>query len=201
MAQMVGISRKTLWRYLKDLCQQGYLRDLTPDLRNVPHNYQDTGKAKILGLVEGTIEGQETVAERDSSDIQAEDGVSERDSLGEIEELGVSERDSGVSQRDSSTESVSLCPSNCLSLSHEESIKKEVLKKEERRQAVAVVTRLFKIANRGVFPKGTQQGIESLFEKFPPDEVLRVARRMGHSFGFTIQDMRTVLESQQTRGP
>ena len=201
LARMIGISRRTVWRYLKDLCEQGYLRDLTPDRRNVPHVYQDTGKAKILGLVEGVVEEDETVAERHSAGEVEGETVAQGHSSDNDGDQTVAESHSTVAERHSLPETVAESHSNCGRESHEESIKKRVLKRESRREAVSTVVRLFKVANHGAFPKGTQPAIETLFERFAQDEVLEVAHRMGHSFGFTIHDMRTVLESQQTRGP
>jgi len=201
LAQKVGISRRTVWRYLKDLCEEGYLEDLTPNRRNAPHVYRDTGKAKILGLVEGKVEVEETVAESHSSGVVEEATVADRYSSDIDSEPTVAERHSGMTERDSLPETVAESHSNCGRESHEESIKDKVLKIDSRREAVAVVVRWFKIANHGTFPKGTYRGIEKLFENFPQGDVLQVARRMSHSFGFTVHDMRTVLESQQTRGP
>lgn len=59
IAEKVGVSRRTIWTHIKDLCDKGYLRDLTPDLRNVPHTYADTGKAKIRGLLDARASVQE----------------------------------------------------------------------------------------------------------------------------------------------
>jgi len=55
IAKRVGVSYKTAQRHIKVLCNEGYLEDLTPDLRNAPHVYADTGKVKILGLL--SVEG------------------------------------------------------------------------------------------------------------------------------------------------
>lgn len=55
MAQMMGISRASVNTHLKKLCEAGYLRDETPGLRNRPHVYTDTGRARILGLVEARV--------------------------------------------------------------------------------------------------------------------------------------------------
>lgn len=48
----IGLSERTTRRHIKRLCAQGYLQDLTPNQRNCPHVYADTGKLKILGLIE-----------------------------------------------------------------------------------------------------------------------------------------------------
>lgn len=49
----LGLHPATVLRHLKALCRAGYLEDLTPHLRNKPHIYRDTGRLKIIGLVEG----------------------------------------------------------------------------------------------------------------------------------------------------
>lgn len=41
----LNLDRGTVLRHIKKLCAAGYLRDLTPDRRNAPHVYADTGKA------------------------------------------------------------------------------------------------------------------------------------------------------------
>ena len=43
----IGMSERTIIRHLEILCKDGYLFDMTPDLRNKPHIYADTGKLKI----------------------------------------------------------------------------------------------------------------------------------------------------------
>jgi len=39
MARRVDMARSTIRRWLKRLCEEGYLRDLTPDASNQPHVY------------------------------------------------------------------------------------------------------------------------------------------------------------------
>lgn len=56
IASHAGISPKTVQRHLKLLCNHHYLKDLTPSRRNRPHVYADTGKARIIGLVEAKID-------------------------------------------------------------------------------------------------------------------------------------------------
>lgn len=51
IAKTVGVSRKTVERHIKDLCDKGYLEDTTPDVLHSPHVYIDTGKARIEGLL------------------------------------------------------------------------------------------------------------------------------------------------------
>jgi DNA-binding Lrp family transcriptional regulator len=47
IAEEIGVDRATVMRHAKDLCAAGYLKDLTPDLRNHPHTYADTGKVML----------------------------------------------------------------------------------------------------------------------------------------------------------
>ncbi|MCC7117842.1 MAG: helix-turn-helix domain-containing protein [Anaerolineales bacterium] len=55
MASSLGMSERTLIRHLDNLCSHGYLTDLTPDIRNKPHIYADTGKIKIKVSVEAGV--------------------------------------------------------------------------------------------------------------------------------------------------
>ncbi len=43
----VELSSRTVLRHIKELCDRGYLTDLTPGLRNQPHTYADTGRAAL----------------------------------------------------------------------------------------------------------------------------------------------------------
>lgn len=76
IASHLKVDRATALRHIKKLCDSGYLQDLTPELRNVPHTYADTGKAKIIGLVEAQTvahnnsKKNKTVAENNSSVAQ-----------------------------------------------------------------------------------------------------------------------------------
>ena len=48
MARDVGLSIKSFNRWLRVLCEAGYLKDTTPQRRNRPHVYRDTGKARMV---------------------------------------------------------------------------------------------------------------------------------------------------------
>lgn len=52
IANRLGISYRTVLRHIKALVDDGYLEDLTPDLRNRPHRYRETGKAGIRVKIE-----------------------------------------------------------------------------------------------------------------------------------------------------
>lgn len=56
IADELSISRRTVIRHLQVLTDDGYLKDDTPDLRNRPHTYSVTQKARILITVEGVTE-------------------------------------------------------------------------------------------------------------------------------------------------
>jgi hypothetical protein len=47
----LGLSGKTAERHIKKLCIGGYLTDLTPNVRNKPHDYAITGKAELTGSI------------------------------------------------------------------------------------------------------------------------------------------------------
>jgi len=47
IAAGLGMSGRTIIRHLDELCKDGYLFDMTPDLRHKPHIYADTGKIKV----------------------------------------------------------------------------------------------------------------------------------------------------------
>lgn len=78
IAKELKVSRATVLRHLKELCKKGYLRDTTPNVRNRPHVYADTGKAKIMALVTARV------------------GVTESDTSAEEEDIGVTESNNTV---------------------------------------------------------------------------------------------------------
>jgi len=61
IAGELGISYKTVQRHVKALVTDGYLEDLTPNLRNRPHQYRDTGKAGVKVTAEAFDNGYETL--------------------------------------------------------------------------------------------------------------------------------------------
>lgn len=62
IATDLGIDRATVQRHADKLCELEYLKDLTPDLRNRPHIYVDTGKLQIKVSVT-VAHGNTTVAQ------------------------------------------------------------------------------------------------------------------------------------------
>lgn len=68
IAHGLHVDRATVMRYAEKLVKDGYLKDLTPNLRNVPHTYADTGKASIkIGVVAQDNAEIRTVAHSNSS--------------------------------------------------------------------------------------------------------------------------------------
>jgi hypothetical protein len=61
IATYLGIERHTAERHTKLLCREGFLEDTTPNARDRPHVYRDTGRARILGLVEAHVAGTQVV--------------------------------------------------------------------------------------------------------------------------------------------
>lgn len=55
IAGELGMSDRTIMRHIDPLVNDGYLADLTPDLKNRPHIYADTGKMRIKISIEATV--------------------------------------------------------------------------------------------------------------------------------------------------
>lgn len=100
----IGVDRVTVLRHIKDLCDRGYLEDLTPDVRNRPHVYADTGKAGLVLSLAGVAQSNTTEA-----------GVAQRNK-------GVAESHSTVAQRNRG-----------VAESHLKRVFKKELKTEEKR--------------------------------------------------------------------
>jgi hypothetical protein len=78
IAFRLGLSRATINTHLHILVQEGFLEDLTPDARNRPHVYKDTGKANIRVVVEARV--GDGVKEIDTKPAEKGPGVKEIDS-------------------------------------------------------------------------------------------------------------------------
>jgi DnaD/phage-associated family protein len=70
IAESIGIDKATVMRHAKTLVDAGYLEDCSPDLRNHPHTYKDTGKA-------GLHIGVSSVADSNAGVAQCNAGVAE----------------------------------------------------------------------------------------------------------------------------
>jgi len=110
IADELCMSRHTVLRWLKKLSEAGYLEDSTPDLRNRPHTYRDTGKVRIQIRLDAVTESNSTAP-----------GVAESNT-------GVAESNTGVAESNA----------RCSRKSHEERKKREE-KREEKRETVAAV--------------------------------------------------------------
>ena len=55
IAGELGMSDRTIMRHIDPLVADGYLLDTTPDLKNRPHIYADTGKLRIKISIEATV--------------------------------------------------------------------------------------------------------------------------------------------------
>lgn len=55
LADELGLSRATINAHLAKLTEAGYLKDLTPDLVGLPHEYADTGKANLSISLTGGV--------------------------------------------------------------------------------------------------------------------------------------------------
>ena len=96
IAHRIGSSRKTAERHIKRLVKQGYLADLTPNLKHKPHTYADTGRIKINGLVEASLSIGETespTSDGDRSDRKSHQ-VGQKVSPGRTESPTRSDRES-----------------------------------------------------------------------------------------------------------
>lgn len=62
LAKELGLSDVTIGKHIKLLESGGYVKDLTPDVRNKPHEYIDTGKLKIKISVYMEEEGTKKVS-------------------------------------------------------------------------------------------------------------------------------------------
>lgn len=63
IATELNISRKTVNEHIEILIENGYLRDLTPDVKNKPHSYADTGKIKLKSTLSTVTESNSGVTE------------------------------------------------------------------------------------------------------------------------------------------
>ena len=66
IAKDLHVSLKTIQRHLKTLVKEGYLIDLTPELKNYPHTYQDTGKPNFTRSESPSAKSQSLSAKSES---------------------------------------------------------------------------------------------------------------------------------------
>jgi len=74
IAQELNMSERTVIRWQSVLCEAGYLEDLTPELRNKPHTYRDTGKVQLEMRLDAVQNG---VTESHSDRKSPQNGMTE----------------------------------------------------------------------------------------------------------------------------
>jgi hypothetical protein len=80
IADSIGVDRVTVMRHVKQLCELGYLDDLTPELRNRPHVYVDTGKAGLKLSLKGVAQSntnKKGVAQRNVAESESKSTVTQ----------------------------------------------------------------------------------------------------------------------------
>jgi DnaD/phage-associated family protein len=77
IAERTGVGRQTVIEHIQILEKAGYIEDTTPDLRNRPHTYRDTGKA---GLHIGVSTVRQTDSETTPTVRQTDSAVRQTDS-------------------------------------------------------------------------------------------------------------------------
>lgn len=75
IAKRLCMSERTVRRKVKDLCEAGYVKDLTPDIRNVPHRYVPTDKLNIEQTV--TYDHSVDISEAKSGMTESPTGMTE----------------------------------------------------------------------------------------------------------------------------
>jgi hypothetical protein len=129
-----------LIRHIRILVSAGFLQDTTPDLRNRPHIYADTGKVAVTSRLDMVERG---VSERNS---KSRTGVTESDSTvtesNSKPRTGVTESDSTVSE---SYSSVTLSDSHGNLKLLEDSIKIPVKRQVKITTTTTTSGEIFKI--------------------------------------------------------
>jgi len=75
IAEGLNITRRTVWTWIKILCDDGYLVDQTPNVTNHPHEYRATDK--ISTVIELHTTENEMHSTDDQCDLNAQHGVQE----------------------------------------------------------------------------------------------------------------------------
>lgn len=73
----IGVDKATVMRHAQTLCADGYLKDLTPDLRNRPHVYAETGRIVMTSRIDGVAQRNVGIAQSNSRVAQRNAGVAE----------------------------------------------------------------------------------------------------------------------------
>jgi DNA-binding Lrp family transcriptional regulator len=161
IAEEIGASRWTVIRHLKILVENGYLKDLTPGLKNRPHVYEDTGKANST-----VAESNSTVAESNthcSTELQPTVAESNMKIVYKIEEETIKKPDFFSFSSEGQGQSQNPEPSKEMEGENYEQVKtEEPTTREEIIQAV-LEDLSFNIDNPG---KGKQASKEDEFIEY-----------------------------------
>lgn len=114
IAKEVGVSTKTARRHVKKLCEYGYFRDATPDVRNKPHVYVDTGKVVIRGLIEAKRVDRESDQNRDRVDRESDHGGTESPMKKVFEERKYKKESATKNEEDSTNDSPKEDPNEII---------------------------------------------------------------------------------------
>jgi DNA-binding MarR family transcriptional regulator len=80
IGERLDMSGKTAERHIKKLCDDGYLIDRTPNVRNKPHTYEVTGKAELSGSINTRSDRESDQGQTESltrSDRESDQGQTE----------------------------------------------------------------------------------------------------------------------------
>jgi len=170
IAEKLGISYKTVQRHVKALVTDGYLEDLTPKLKNRPHQYRDTGKAGVKVTAEAFDNGYETP------------------DVGDTEPQTASTRSESPSTK-------TLSPSGSVRESDEESIKetlKESIKKDSRSNDRGRKDSIRKALQ--------QEFVDSTKLRIPSMQTAKQTRAAGELWWAPLQEIAKLTEWDERRG-
>jgi len=96
ISKAIGLDKATVSRHLKTLCSDGYLRDLTPSLRNRPHVYADSGLVVMKSAMTAHVaQNNATVAESRTTVAQNNATVAENRLSKDINKVKNNKREKG----------------------------------------------------------------------------------------------------------
>jgi DNA-binding Lrp family transcriptional regulator len=130
IANELSVDRTTVIKHIATLIEHGYLKDHTPDLRNRPHTYSDSGKAG-LGIsldakvppIYGGVNQEPGVG---NSNTNAQAYVPGENVFMQVHEEGVVNLDSTVENSDSTVENSDTASSR--NFRHEDRLREESIK-------------------------------------------------------------------------
>ncbi len=98
----IGLDKSTVMRHFATLVEHGYLKDLTPEARNRPHVYADTGKASLHSSIKAGVAQGNTSAQPVKSVAYSNAGVAASNRGMAESNTGVAENQLKIHLRDSS---------------------------------------------------------------------------------------------------